>query len=474
MSETWHADQRGDGILRVTIDRVGESVNSLSSESLEELRELVARVRGDSAISGLIFRSGKPGNFVAGADLKELRTLTNRVDAYETSRLGQKVFDELEALPIPTVALISGACLGGGLEFAMACRYRVADSGPKTLLGLPEEQLGLIPGWGGTMRLPGLVGFLDALPMILTGRKLNAYQARSRGLIHDVVSPEAMESVGEQVVTALRDQADLTAAAANLFRRRRKPLLKRLFADSGLVHTYAIRRARKQIASTTRGHYPAPLRALEVLAEGRGRSASVALQLESDAIADMAEHSVTTETVRLFFLQEDAKKSPTMAGVDAQAVRQAGVIGAGAMGAGIALLLARKGIHTRLRDLEPEFVGRGMESIHALVRRDLQRRRITHVEATNTLDCISPTTDYTGFKGADLVIEAVLEDMDIKKEVFAELAARTRPETLLATNTSSLLVGDIARDVPNPERVVGLHFFNSPHRMPLVEVIRTE
>ena len=475
MAHTWHYNQPENGILRVTINREDESVNSLARESLLELRELLNYIRSGAGVRGVVFSSGKPGNFIAGADVKQLKNLTTKAAAKEISQLGQQVFQELEDLEVPAVALISGACLGGGLEFAMACKYRIADTDGKTKLGLPEVKLGLIPGWGGTVRLPRLIGMLDALPMILTGRMISGYQARSRGLVHDVVPTEALPGVGDTVVNTLVDRRDPTEAAAKLFRPKKKPLTKRLTANNGLVLKYAFSKAGKEVQKNTHGHYPAPFKVIEVLRDARGLSTEEAMELEADGIATLAEDPVTVECMRLFFLQEDAKKAPDWITepVDPKSIRRAAVIGAGAMGGGIALLLARKGIWTRLKDIKPEFLSAGMQEARRLLGKDTKRRKLTKREAEDALDHLSPTLDYNGLRDADVVIEAIVENIDIKRSVFKELATASNPETVLATNTSSLLVTDMAEETPHPERVVGLHFFNPPHRMPLVEIIRT-
>ena len=216
MSRTWHEHDPEDGVLLVTIDREQRPVNSLARSSLEELESLLTRIEADESIRGVLFASGKPGNYMAGADLNELKNLSDADTSLEISQFGQRVFSQLENLSKPTVALIRGVCLGGGLEFSLACRNRLAANDDKTRLGLPEVKVGLIPGWGGTVRLPRLVGFLEALPLILTGRMLNPHQARSRGLIHDVVPPEALLYAGQRV---LREVA-LRGHAHQLWKRR--------------------------------------------------------------------------------------------------------------------------------------------------------------------------------------------------------------------------------------------------------------
>jgi 3-hydroxyacyl-CoA dehydrogenase / enoyl-CoA hydratase / 3-hydroxybutyryl-CoA epimerase len=497
MSTTWHSHESEDGILRVQIDRRDRPVNVLSRAALEELAQLIERIRENSAIKGVLFFSSKRGNFIAGADVTELRSVPGVEAARAFSEFGQKVFQDLEDLAVPTVALISGACVGGGLEFAIACRYRIADDSDKTLLGLPEVKLGLIPGWGGTVRLPRLIGLAAALPMILTGKMLNGRQSRSKGLVHDVVPTEALDSVGEKILFAAQQESKSSlggnpvsgknrisrSAVASLFRPPRKPAWKRWMERTRVFQKIALRQAERQVRQKTHGHYPAPLVAIEVLRSsllGRRPLARGGFEVESEAVAKLAEHPVTRELIRLFFLNEAAKKPGFSENPDfLKAVRpdttsQAAVIGAGPMGTGIALLMAKRGVRTRLKDLKPEQVAGGLQTVRRLLNADVRRRRITPRQATAARDHLSPTTDYRGLKHADIVIEAVVEDLEIKRAVFRELAEATGPNTVLATNTSSLLVEEIAGDVPHPERVVGLHFFNPPHRMSLVEVVRTE
>jgi 3-hydroxyacyl-CoA dehydrogenase/enoyl-CoA hydratase/3-hydroxybutyryl-CoA epimerase len=464
MALMWQTDEPRDGVLWVTINWLDRPVNAFSRGTLRELAALLGRVRGDASIRGVVFKSGKPGNFIAGADVTEFEQIQSPQEAREFSRLGQQIFDELAALPIPTVALISGACLGGGLEFALACRFRIADLDRKTQLGLPEVKLGIIPGWGGTVRLPRTVGFAEAVPLLLTGRMLNARQAARKGLVHDAVPKEALDYSARE----------LLRTDGKHLRPHRLSRIAWLIDHVGFLKKLVLWQATRQVLSTTHGHYPAPFAILNVLRDGLGRSIAEQLEMVSDANARLGESPVTRELVRLFFLSERAKRIPDTVGAqaDPDSIQHAAVIGAGAMGAGIALLMAQRGIWTRLKDLNVEFVARGMKTIRKLVKTDVARRRITELEGRQAFDHLSPATDYRGLKNADLVLEAVVEERDVKRAVFADLAAATGSQCVLATNTSSLTVGEIARDVPHPERVVGLHFFNPPHQMPLVEVVR--
>ncbi len=466
----WHAELAGDGILKVRIDRRDKSANALSKAMLEELERLIAEIRRNVAVRGVMFLSGKSGSFIVGADVTEMKTMTGGTEAAELSKLGQRVFELLETLHVPTVALISGACLGGGLEFAMSCRYRIADDHVKTLLGLPEVKLGLIPGWGGTVRLPKLVGLVEALPMILSSRMLSGRQARSKGLVHDMVPIEALPFVGEELLRTVMK----LGTARGIFKRPKRPLIARLTESFPPLRNFAFRKAEGAVRHETKGNYPAPLAAIDTLRAGFRQPPSMGFAAESAAIGRLAADPVTRECLRLFFLQEDAKKPAAIIEGAARPLTDAAVLGAGAMGAGIALLMAQKGIWTRLKDIKSEFLANGMSTARKLIQSDLKRKKITPLQASDMLDRLRPTTDYSGFKQTDIVIEAIVESLPIKQQVFRDLADATSSNTVLATNTSSLLVRDIADGIPHPERIVGLHFFNPPHQMPLVEIIRTE
>jgi 3-hydroxyacyl-CoA dehydrogenase/enoyl-CoA hydratase/3-hydroxybutyryl-CoA epimerase len=389
MAKTWRQDSIEGGLLRVRIDQEGRSVNSFSVAVLDELAELVATVRRDPTIRGVVFKSGKSGSFIVGADVNELKDLHGAEAARALSQKGQKIFRELSELPVPTVALISGSCLGGGLEFAMACTYRIADDDRRTLLGLPEVLLGLIPGWGGTVRLPRLVGLEDALGMILTGEMVNARQAKSKGLVHDVVPTEALDHVAEEIVRRHQVQtssfsAEKRARAKPVFAPARRPLRKRLAEINRPMRKLTINVANNRVQARAHGHYPALVKAIEVLRAGMLVSADAGFAAESSAIAELAENPVTAELVRLFFLREDAKRPPgdLKLPVKPDSVQHAGVIGAGAMGAGIARILADKGIWVRLKDVNPEFVARGMDMIRKMAFSDVARRRATTISSS--------------------------------------------------------------------------------------------
>lgn len=438
------------GIAWLTFDQPGSSVNVLNEATLRELDDHLDALELDPAIHALVIRSAKHKVFVAGADLKAIRNLPpSGVNAM--IELGQAVFNRLAALPMPKIAAIHGACVGGGFELALACDARVASDNDATRIGLPETQLGLIPAWGGSTRLPRLIGLPKALDLILSGKLVKASQALRLGMVDRVVPSEHLDTMARQLV---RLPTRKTFHAAHL------PLVPSLIAW----------KAKREVMAKTRGLYEAPLRALEVVTRGVRVEMDESLRLEREAVAKLVQSPATANLIDLFFRKEEASKKPLAKG-QALPVTQAAVIGAGVMGAGIAQWLASRGVHVLLSDISTEALGKGMKRIRDLTDEAMERRVLSRKEGRETMDRISLTHQPVPLHGCQLVIEAATEDMDLKKKIFTSLAARCGPDTILATNTSALSVAELALHVPHPERVIGLHFFNPVHRMALIEVI---
>lgn len=463
MLSAWKTNKLDDGYLEVVLDVPERSVNAFSRSVIEQLARVLDELERDMSVKGVLFRSGKPGSFIVGADVEEMKEITSPEEARQFSERGQRVFERLANLKIPTVALITGPCLGGGLEFAMACKRRLTDDSRKTVLGLPEVRLGIVPGWGGTVRLPKFVGLVKAIKMITTGQMLNGRQAKSAGLIDDFVPAEALLEAGKKLI-----EKPPTA--------KKRPWFERNVLESKMGAKYVLNQAEQMVRKQSHGHYPAPLRAIDVLRAGVLGSPAKGFAAEASAIAELSAHPVTIECMRLFFLREETKKwaEAVAPGFSKKKVKSASVLGAGTMGAGLGYVMADKGIEVRLKDVTPEFLGKGLKVAHALFEKDVKKKKITKREAAEEEARISPTTEYVGFKNLDIVIEAVVEDLEIKRKVFQDLERSCGPNTILATNTSSILISEIAKAVSQPERVVGVHFFNPPNQMPLVEIVRTD
>lgn len=447
-----------DGLATMWMDTPGKSVNTCAPQFFADLAEALAGIERDRP-AGLILASAKPRSFNAGLDLFALRAMTPD-QVRELVTLGQHLVDRLAGLPLPTVAAINGDCLGGGFELALACRYRVAADEPSLSIGLPEIKLGLIPGWGGTTRLPRTIGLRQALPILLAGKILPPRKAERAGLVDEIVRPEALLAAARRVV--------LSGAP-----RRAPSWIDGALARFGPARHAILGAARRKTMALTHGNYPAPLRLLEAVDAGYARGFAAGLEAERRIVLALSDTEAARNLLRLFFLRQAAKKGAAdRLQAKPREVRHAAVIGGGTMGAGIAHALIRAGIPVRLVEVDPPAVSAALNRIRRMLDDDLAAGRLDRLGARHAFNRVSPTTEWTGVELADFVIEAVVETMDAKRDVFSRLDRLTRPATVLATNTSALSVAEMGRATRHPERVVGLHFFNPVPRMPLVEVVR--
>ena len=453
-----------DGRAEVVFDNPGGKAVVLTSAVMSRLDEILGEIEklaAGATVRSAIFRSAKDGMFIAGVNVDEIAGVTERAEAREKARLGQQLFHRVSRLSIPTIAAIDGTCLGGGTELALACTWRLASDRPETKIGLPEVRLGIIPGFGGTTRLPRLVGLPAALDLILTGKTLDARRAQKIGLIDERMHPNVL----------LRRARELSGEAAGGKRPDRELSLQNRLM-SGPARRLVLKKAREGVMKETRGAYPAPLRALEVVDEGLSLSVERQLEIEADAVADLIVGDVSKNLIHVFHLMEDAKKAAPTA--SAKAVERVGVLGAGVMGGGIAQLLADKGISVRLKDIQANALGLGLRHARELFDKSVKRKRLLKREAEQAMNHIAPTLEYTGFGSLDLVIEAVVERMDVKQSVLREVESKVADDCVLTSNTSSLSITAMASALTRPDRFAGMHFFNPVHRMPLVEVIRGE
>jgi 3-hydroxyacyl-CoA dehydrogenase/enoyl-CoA hydratase/3-hydroxybutyryl-CoA epimerase len=453
------------GVAHVVFDNPGQSVNLLSPDVLQILDRLLEEWGSREVVRAVLFRSGKPGMFIAGMDVAEIGAIDDAFRAAEGARFGQAVFQRIADLPKPTLCAIRGTCLGGGTELALACTFRLASDHPQVRIGLPEVQLGIIPGFGGTQRLPRLVGLVPALDMILTGRGIDARKAKRLGLVDEVVPEAYLE--GEAL-------SRLAQAADGARRRARQSAfsIAELAYRVAPLRRYAISQARKKTAQRVRAaDYPAPFRALEAIDAAFALPPSQGLDLEARIVGELVPTSTSKNLIWLFKSQTALKKGAGGIQAPPRRVRRAAVIGAGVMGGGISALLADAGISVRLKDIQYDALLQALRTASALWERKVARRSISSDEARKRSAFIAPTLGTTGLKHADLVIEAVVEDLDVKRKVLAEVEAHAGDRTVFASNTSALPISDIAAKAMRPERVVGLHFFNPVHRMTLVEVI---
>lgn len=456
-----------DGVAVVTFDLPGSPVNKFTVEVKDEFTATFDRLRGDPAVTAVAVLSGKPDAFIAGADIEEFVALGTKEQLERLSRDGQAMLNDVAEFPKPVVVGIHGGCLGGGLEFALAAQYRIATDSPKTELGLPEVQLGLIPGAGGCQRLPRLIGLSNALPMILTGKAVRGKKALRLGLIDELVP--------RSILRAITLRAARRLAAGKGPGRKPKGGLRGLLLDRtppGRRLVFAM--AKKGVLKQTRGQYPAPLAALEVIAWGLAHGLEQGLKREAARFGKLGAGDVSRRLVQLFFATSALKKDDGVSVDTAQLVdvQRIGVVGAGFMGAAIAgVAVSRARADVRMRDMNYDSVGRGLQTAQKILDAAKRRRRIDRFAHYRLSALLSGDIEYTGFGIRDLVIEAVFEDLEVKRQVFTDLEACVSERCILASNTSTIPIGRIQAGARHPGRILGMHFFSPAEKMPLLEVI---
>lgn len=458
-------------IAMIEFDLIGEKVNKLSTPVMTRFREVLEELdKGSYKVAILISR--KPGIFIAGADIEEIKNLKTREAFMPALQSAHAIFNLLEDLKIPVIAAINGACLGGGCELSLACDYRIATDDPGTRIGLPEVKLGIIPGFGGCVRLPRVIGLQGALDIILQGKSVDGVKAMKMGLVDQVVAPSILE---EQAVKF----AEGLIKDGRLNKRRKAFKSKGLAAkvmESVPGRLLVFSQAEKMTKKATSGHYPAPLKAIEVIQKtyGMGDRAR-ALEIEMNGFCDVAVTEVSKNLINVFFLMESVKKKTGVASdVKPIEVKRVGVLGAGTMGGGIAYVAADRGIEVRLKDINNQALAIGFAHASDLWNKLVKKRKLSAYDFKRKVNLVTGGLDYAGFGQLDVVIEAVVEDMNIKKKVIGETVTHCRPDCIIATNTSSLSVNEMSKGTPKPENFVGMHFFNPVHKMPLVEIIRGE
>lgn len=447
-------EDRAGGLVEMVFDRPG--VNVFDQQTLSDLDHCVSELEGREGVKGLILTSAHKSVFIAGADLHSLSGEGDPEKLKDMAQAGQQIFHRLAQLPMTKVAAIHGACLGGGYECTLACDYRLATPHKSTRIGLPETSLGILPAWGGCTLLPRLIGVPKALDVILNGRRLPAVPAKKRGMI-DAVIPEER----------LMDHAKIWAA-----KRCRKPRARGLM-DTRLAMAVIRMKASAALQAKTGGHYPAPEKALGLLVRTLFMKREESFRAEAMYFSQLAVSETSRNLVRLFFMQEAAKKKR----VDdsrPEPVSRAAVIGAGVMGSGIAQWCAARGMRVVLKDIAAEGVAKGMQTVRNVTQAAVKRRILTRAEGQAVVDRVLPTHQDLPMHSAEVVIEAIVEKMAVKKTLFEDLARCTGPQTLLASNTSALSVTEMAQAAPDPGQVCGIHFFNPVHRMALVEVVQAK
>lgn len=459
---------KGD-VAVLELDLKGEKVNKLSTPVMNRFKEVIEDVSRSKA-KVLVIRSLKPKIFVAGADIEEIKNLKLKDEYDRAVKGGQDIFNMLEDMPQVTISSVNGACAGGGCEMILACDYRIASEDPSTRIGLPETQLGIIPGFGGCVRLPRVIGIQAALDVILAGKLLNAKKAKKVGLIDKLVHPGILE---EETMK----WANQLAKDGGKRRKQFEPQgMVNKILEGGLGRGIVFGKAKTATLKATKGHYPAPIAALEVIKQTYGMSdRQKALDIERKYFVEAGSTDISKNLIHVFYLTEMVKKQtglPAGSIAKAKDVKAVGVLGAGTMGGGIAYIGADKGIHMRVKDINHDALGKAYKHAADIWAKLVKKKVIDKFQAKQKMDLVSGGLDYAGFKTLDVVIEAIVEDMNIKRKVIAETAGQMRADAVIATNTSSLSVTEMAEAHPRPEYFAGMHFFNPVDKMPLVEVIR--
>lgn len=444
----WQLRVDKNQFMWATLDKAGKAVNSMNDEVLDELSCVLDQA---SSCRGLAICSGKKTGFIAGADISSFSKWEGSDDAMKFIRKGHAVYEKLSKLNIPTVAVIDGFCLGGGLELALACRYRIAEDSDKTKLGLPETKLGIFPAWGGSVRLPRLIGGMHALDLILSGRAIRAKQAKKMGLVDQCVPKRHLVTAA----TYYLEQQPVVHKPSTLQAMTNWPWVRSLLAWQ----------AKKQLAkrNVLQAHYPAFYAVLDLFENNTGKL-DACLQREAAAIEPVLQHPTAMSLVRVFELQERLKSFAKTSDFKAKSVH---VIGAGTMGAEIAAVCAAKGLRVTLQDREPQYIAPAIKLAHKIFKRKLKTPRAVQA----AMDRLIPDVEGRGVATADVIIEAIFENLEAKQSLFADIERKAKPDAVIATNTSTFPLEELTPALRQPERLVGIHFFNPVSKMPLVEVI---
>lgn len=450
--ENWSLNKDKDNIIWLGLNRSDSKVNSLNEKVLQELYSILQDLKHDETVKGLIIYSEKKTGFIVGADIAQFKLVTSASEATEFIKKGQEIFNFVEKLLFPTVAMIEGFCLGGGLELALACRYRIAEDSPKTRLGLPEVKLGIHPGWGGSVRLPELIGPTQAMDIILTGKMIYPKPAKKMGLVNEAVPKRLLEKVAK--IYALNPPSGSHSQFNKLMNASFfRPILGKILNN-------------KLKQKVNPKHYPAPFKVVQNWVK-YGTEKPKAFNVEAESIGKLLVTPTSKNLVRVFFLQEQLKnlaKDPNFK------VNHVHVVGAGVMGGDIAAWCALRGLKVTLQDQAPKLIGNAIKRCFELASKQQREKYLIQ----ETMDRLHPDPNGLGIKNADVIIEAITENLEAKQDLFAILEKQSKPEAILATNTSTIPLEEISRALKDPQRLIGIHFFNPVAKMPLVEVVKGE
>lgn len=456
-------------ILILTLDLPESSANILSEKVLKEIDSEIDKAKHNRNIKGLIFMSAKK-DFILGANIKEIEKMTTKEEVRKGASTMEGVFSKIESLKIPTVSAINGMCLGGGLELALSCSWRVITDNQRTKLGFPEIKLGLIPGAGGTQRAIRLLGLIPSLDILLTGKNTIAKKALKIGMVDAVVHETNL------LETALKYATKKRSSKKKNFKE--KGLINGLLEETRFGRKIILDKAQKSVEKNTKGFYPAPKKLLDVIFSGYTKPLKKSLKIEAKVFSELSQTRECTSLIHLYHATTAIKKHPfgdaTKKRFGENKTSKIGVYGAGFMGGGVANIAANKEIRVLLSDPSSKSIGIALKNANKYFKGQVKRRRIKAFEATKKLFHISPSLSSNGFKDCDVVIEAVFEDLNLKKKLLNDVEAYGHENLIFASNTSALPISDIAKDAKHPERIIGMHFFSPVEKMPLLEIIKTD
>ncbi len=464
-ASAFNLDVRDDGIAILTMDVPGESMNTLKMEFGEQVSNVLDEIEANKSIKGVVLASGKKDSFVAGADVSMLAACETAEQAEKLASDGHVMFQRIENMKIPFVAAIHGPALGGGLELALVCHYRVCTDSPKTQIGLPEVQLGLLPGGGGTQRLPRLIGVQQAMKMMLTGASVRAKQALKYGIVDDMVPASILMDVA--IEFAKKKLPKRQAPKLDLMGKflERTPFGRKTMFDQ----------ARKQTLSKTKGNYPSPMLIIDCIEAGVNKGIKKGLVVEARNFGKLVASAESEQLRNLFFATTDMKKETGVEGVEPGQLKKVGILGGGLMGGGIAFVTSSKAkLPARIKDIRAEGIANALKYSYDLLNKKVKRRFMRNSEMQKQMALLTGSVDYTGFGDADIVVEAVFEDLALKQKMVADVEEHCNENTIFASNTSSIPINQIAANAKRPEQVIGLHYFSPVDKMPLAEVIAHE
>jgi 3-hydroxyacyl-CoA dehydrogenase/enoyl-CoA hydratase/3-hydroxybutyryl-CoA epimerase len=456
--------EKRNGVGIIWLDQPGEKINKISVEVIEEFDKIFADYENDNDIKAFVLISKKK-DFIAGADIDMFKKVEKKGDFEPFTRKGHQSLNRLERSKKPIVAAISGACLGAGTEIALACHARVVSDDASTHFALPEIMLGLLPGGGGTQRLPRLIGLQRSLDMLLTGKKIYAYKAKQMNLADVVTTKESLLNAAMELALKLTKQP--------MVRKDARTFIEKVLESNSITRGIVYKKAKEMVMRQTMGNYPAPLRILECVEIGMEQGMEKGLDAEAVKFEELILTNESRQLINIFFAMTDKKKNPYEGKAEIKPLNTLAMIGAGFMGAGIAQVSALDGINVILKDIKEETLASAKQTVWKDLFKKVQRKSMKQAEADEIINRIETTLDYNALKNADIIVEAVFEEIKLKQRIVADCEAAARPDTIFASNTSALPIGHIAEKAARPENVIGLHYFSPVPKMPLLEIIKT-